>query len=361
MQGYLDPAYPARTPTDFRAVLDRLVVGLRPDSGYSYGAALLPVPPSLATLGNRGFYADRDTRLEAVLARVDADTGHTRTHIIVGDGRRGSPDAANGQFVRMRETAERWIRAGGTFLVGTTLAPFRTVPSDPSGCRADGPNAARQTCPLYAFAFVAPGADEQVPVALAEAFEHVYASPQRQAPPAAVELDAGSAVAGINVNRAWARSAGGIPIVRVGGPSAARRWTTLRLQPSASIAADGTTWAFLRGQAATLRVTARALRAGSAGTPWQPVGPAAPVRASPEGELSVDVTTHGATAPTGLYRVDVVPTGEPSWLATFDAADANDRLRTYGLGRLFEAWRQQARARSADDSAAIARLLFVIN
>lgn len=362
MRGFLDPAYPTRTPTDFRSVLDRLVVGLRPEAGYSYGAAVRPITPSLATFDDQAFYSDRDTQVEEVLARIAADTGHARTHIIVGDARRGSPNAADAQFVRMRDVAERWARAGGAFLVATSMAPFRTVASDPSGCRSDRGDDPRQTCPLYAFAFVAPGADDQVKTALAEAFEHVFAAPQPQAAPAALAVVAAAPTRGVDVNRRWAAAPGGATVVRVSGANPAQQWATLRVQAADSAAADGrVTAALLRGQGTTARVLARPFRAEAAGTPWQPVGGTAPIRGTPNTPLAVDVITRGANAPTGMYRVDFVPTGEPSWLADFDAADARDRLRTYGLGRLFEATRQRARARSADDSAAVVRLLFVIN
>lgn len=362
MRGFLDPAYPTRTPTDFRAVLDRLVVGLHPTAGYSFGSAVRPIAPSLATFDDRAFYTDRDTRVEAVLDTIAADTTHARTHIIVGDGRRGIPSAADGQFVRMRELAERWIGAGGAFLVGTSMAPFRTVAGDPSGCRSDIADDPRQRCPLYAFAFVAPGADDQVRVALAQSFEHVFAARQRAVPPNALTLLVPPHSGGVDVNRRWASARGGAWITRVSGATPAAAWLTLRAQTTDSATADGrTTAAFLRGQGTTVRVLARPFRAEAAGMAWQPVGSAAPIRATPGVPLAVDVITRGLTAPTGLYRIDFMPSGEPSWLGEFDAIDANDRRRTYGLGRLFEASRYWATAHAADDSAAVARLLFVIN
>jgi hypothetical protein len=36
------------------------------------------------------------------------------------------------------------------------------------------------------------------------------------------------------------------------------------------------------------------------------------------------------------FRIELVPAGAPGWLDRFDAASANDALRTYGLGRLFQ-------------------------
>src|SRR5687768_17252282 len=49
MRGFLDPKYPTRVPTDYRAVIDRLVVGLRPARGFSFGNALRSAEPTLAT------------------------------------------------------------------------------------------------------------------------------------------------------------------------------------------------------------------------------------------------------------------------------------------------------------------------
>lgn len=362
MRGFLDPAYPARTPTDYRAVIDKLVVGLRPHAGFSFGAAVRPVEPTLATFGNRDFYSDRDTEVEAVLGRIAADTTGTRTYLVVGDGRRADPNVANGQFVRMRDLADRWTRAGGTFLVGVSMAPFRTVATDPSGCRTNVANAPRQTCPLYAFAFVAPGANDGVRTALAEVFEHVYAWPAPAAAANALVLAPTAARADVQVQRQWQRAADGAPIVRVRGSTPARAWLTLHVQPADSTTPDAAAlMAFVRGEGTTLRVLARPFAGGAARTGWQPVGQAAPIRATPGAPLALDVITRGATAPAGLYRVDLVPTGEPSWLSEFDAADANDRVRTYGLGRLFEAFRQRAAAARASDSAAVARFLLVVN
>lgn len=362
MRGFLDPAYPTHTHTDFRAVLDRLVVGLRPTAGYSFGSAVRPVVPTLATFDDASFYSDHDTQVETVLAMIEADTGRAHTHLIVGDARRGSPNAADGQFVRMRDLAERWVAAGGAFLVGTSMAPFKTVATDPSGCRSEVTNDPRQSCPLYAFAFVAPGADDRVRVAMAEAFEHVFAAPSRAVAPGALALVSPAPRTGVDVNRRWTSAPGGASVVRVGGARPATQWATLHTQPVDSTTADGqTTAAFLRGEGTTLRVLARPFVATAAGMTWQAVGPSAPVRQTPDAALAVDVITRGPNAPTGLYRADFMPNGEPSWLAKFDATDARDRLRTYGLTRLFEARRQWARAHAADDASAVARLLFVIN
>src|SRR4051812_12135348 len=43
IQGFLDPDYPTHIPTDFRSVIDRLVVGVRPVKTYGYGENLTQV------------------------------------------------------------------------------------------------------------------------------------------------------------------------------------------------------------------------------------------------------------------------------------------------------------------------------
>src|SRR5687768_8807049 len=50
MRGFLDPSYPTRVRTDYRSVIDRLVVGLTPSRGFSFGSELRTIEPTLATL-----------------------------------------------------------------------------------------------------------------------------------------------------------------------------------------------------------------------------------------------------------------------------------------------------------------------
>src|SRR5688572_19089223 len=176
MRGFLDPSYPTRIRTDYRSVIDRLVVGLTPSRGFSFGSELRPIEPTLATLGARDFYSDKDTRTEQAFAEIGRDTVRASSHIIVGDGRRGSPTAGDAQYVRMRELADRWIAGGGSFVVATSLAPFKTVATDPSGCRASTvpTTGDLQTCPLYAFGFIAPGDGARIVATLAGVFQHVF-------------------------------------------------------------------------------------------------------------------------------------------------------------------------------------------
>jgi hypothetical protein len=66
------------------------------------------------------------------------------------------------------------------------------------------------------------------------------------------------------------------------------------------------------------------------------------VRPSAEDPFAVRLFTRGSAAPAALYRVDLTPVGEPSWLGEFAAENAGDAHRTFGIERLFEAFRHQA-------------------
>lgn len=365
MRGFLDPEYPTRVATDYRSVIDRVVVGLRPTAGYSFGAAIREIEPTLATLGSRTFYSDRDTRLEDVLTRVGQDTAFSQAYLVIGDGRRGSPDLANGQFVRMRALADRWIGAGGSFLVATSMAPFRTVQSDPSGCRqGEGEDASGQTCPLYAFAFIPPGASLGVASALVPAFEHIFVWPALPVEPDAVTLEADGQRPDVRLERQWQRTSAGTPIVRVRGPQPTQQWLTARVTLRDTTTPEAkAVLASLAGQGTRLILRSRRFAPEAASRSWQQsaTGAATLVRPTPERPLSVDVVTRGAQGTPSAFRVDVVPNGEPSWLSSFDAEDASDRLRTYGIGRLFESFRKRAADQSATDTGAIARFFLVAN
>jgi hypothetical protein len=368
MRGFLDPDFP-RTPTDYRSVLDGLLAVLGPSEGFSFGTEIRPIPPTLATatgLANREFYTDKNTDVEAVLARIAADTLLTRTHIVIGDGRRGAPATALAQFVRMREVAVAWTRAGGTFLAGVTMAPFTPVPSDPSGCRSETAATGPSVCPLYAFAFLPPRKGSAAARAIATLFEHHYAWPLGSPGAARLELAPAGPVSGINYVRRWAWSADSVPIGRFTSSRPATQWLPLvpALRDSSDVTVR-TVGAFVNGQRLRPEIRVRALQNGSAASAWGPVGANAPVRVDSVGgrdgqRSAVAVITGRTTATKGLYRVDFVPSGEPSWLGQFDASDATDRQRTYGLGRLFETFRSDAASASAD-SLSVARFILVVN
>ena len=359
MQGFLDPEYP-RTRTDFRSVLDAIVVGLKPARAYSYGASIKPIDPNLGVVGNKGFYSDLDTKVEDVIAQVARDTDDLETHILIGDGRRGTPDRANGQFVSMRTAADAWIARGGTLLVATSSAPFKTVASDPSGCRRGAEKVGEpQVCPLYAFAFVARGDELRIASAVSEAFEHVFAWPAMTVPSNALLITAPAGSHAVLFERRWQTSADGTPVARAQGQNATNDVlrTEIRVADTASL--TGRTYrALLSGQKNTLSLSSRALSADAMDRDWGAVsGRASPVTTLADTPLSLGIVTRGAGAPRSIVRVDVAPSGVPSWLEQFDAQSASDAVRTYGLGRLFESSRQDA----LRNPVPIARLYVVVN
>lgn len=353
MRGFLDPKYPTRVPTDYRAVIDRLVVGLRPTRGFSFGTALKPADPTLATLGNLTFYSDRDTQTEQVFTEIARDTASAESHIIVTDGRRGSPTAADAQYVRMREQAIRWVERGGTFVVATSLAPFTTVASDPSGCRRSADAGTEpQTCPLYVFGFIAAGDETRITTALAAVFEHVFVWPAPVIPPDALTLIPDDPERrDLRIERRWASAAKGTPIMRVRGDSATNRTLTATIALRDTAAAEARAHAaLLKDQGMRIALYSRALTPAAAAQPWREIeARGALVRAVDAGApgetrsgQAIALVSRGPRGPISMFRVDLVPTGVPLWLDQFDASDASDVVRTYGLGRLFEGFRAQA-------------------
>src|SRR5688500_5322765 len=351
MRGFLDPSYPTRVRTDYRSVIDRLVVGLTPSRGFSFGSELRTIEPTLATLGARDFYSDKDTRTEQALAEIGRDSTRASTHIIVGDGRRGSPTAGDAQYVRMREHADRWIEGGGSFVVATSLAPYKTVPTDPSGCRREAAPAEgeMQTCPLYAFGFVARGDGGRIAATLASVFEHIFIWPSPTIPPADLAVTpAEPNRRDVRVERRWATAAKGTPIVRVRGDSATNRTLTATITVRDTSTAEGRGFAaVLASQEVDIQAYSRAFTPAAATQEWMPVESRGalvrPGTRTEDGALTLDFVTRGARGPVSMYRIDLVPGGTPSWLDRFDAEDASDVVRTYGLGRLFESFRTRAK------------------
>ena len=353
MRGFLDPSYPTRIRTDYRSVIDRLVVGLAPARGFSFGSELRRIEPTLATLGARDFYSDGDTRTEQALAEIARDSARAGSHIIVGDGRRGSPSAGDAQYVRMRELADRWIEGGGSFVVATSLAPFKTVTSDPSGCReARTPPTGDhlQTCPLYAFGFVARGDGARIAATLASVFEHVFTWPSPTIPPADLAvMPADPGRRDVRLERRWASAPKGTPIIRVRGDSATNNTLTATIAIRDTSTAEGRGYAaILASQEVQIQAYTRSFTPAAATQAWVPVETRGalvrPGTRTPNGDLTLDFVTRGARGPVSIYRIDLVPGGTPSWLERFDAEDASDVVRTYGLGRLFESFRTRAQA-----------------
>jgi hypothetical protein len=358
MRGFLDPEYPTRVRTDYRSVLDGFDARLRPSRVFGFGNEVRAAEGSgLGVLGNKEFYSDGNTELEEVFPLVEADTSLASTHVIIGDGRRGDPNAANAQFVRMRGVAERWIARGGTFVVAASHAPFKPVASDPSGCRAPETGAAHETCPLYAFAFVAPGDPGRVTAALAATFENLFVAPLPALPDTGAYL-ASPGTGEITLESGWARGARRAPIARVRGTVATNQPLRARVVVRDTTSPLGrAAQAALRGRRLVPQLSVRALVDDPAAAPWQPSpGTGALLRPTAD-PLAFEFFSRGPEAPRYLYRLELRAAGEPVWLEAYDAERAADARRTYGLGRLFESFR----AADPRAGAPVIRLYAVVN
>lgn len=358
MRGFLDPEYPSRVRTDYRSVLDGFDARLRPSQVFGFGNEVRAAEGGgLGVLGNKDFYADGNTELEEVFPLVDADTGLASTHVVIGDGRRTDPNAANAQFVQMRAVAERWLERGGSFVVAASHAPFKPVESDPSGCRGTTGDADGETCPLYAFAFVAPGDEGRVASALAATFDDLYVTPIAAVAPDGVQL-AGPGASGMTLEPAWTRVGGRTPVARVRGTAATNQ--PLR---AAVVVRDTTsplgraTWAALRGRRLVPQLSVRTLADDPAAAPWQPSPDRGGLLRPTDDPLSYEFFSRGPEAPRYLYRIQLHPAGDPAWLERYDAERAADARRTYGLGRLFESFR----ARDPRAAPPVVRLYAVVN
>lgn len=345
MKGFLDPEYPTRVPTDYRSVLDGFEARLRPKQLFGFGDGVREQKRGgLGVLGSAGFYSDGNTEMEAVLRQVEMDSSRGSTHVIIGDGRRTDPTVADGQFIDMREVAERWTAGGGSFIVAASHAPFKPVKNDSSGCRGSAAEAeaGRETCPLYAFAFVAPGDQGRVTAALAATFADLFVTPLPAIPETGVRL-AGTSRQDIALEPTWETHPQGAPIARVRGPAATNHPLRARIVVGDTTSPLGRgALAALRGRPLVPQVAARALTGDPAASPWQSsTGQGALLRPVKDDPLAIDFFTRGAKAPRVLYRLELRPAGAPAWLDAYDAERAGDTQRTYGLGRLFEVFRGQ--------------------
>lgn len=363
MQGFLDPAYPSRVPTDYRSVIDKALIGIRPREAFSFGSSIRLIDATLGSLGSHDFYSDRDTKTEEVLKQIARDTGFSRAYVIVTDGRRSSPDASLNQYVMLRSLAQKWIASGGSLLVAASMAPFTTVASDPSGCRRAEESAVDQRCPLYAFALVPAGAQRWLVGGLSSAFEHVYTWPAVRVSGREQLLMPPVRQTKVQFERNWGPSVDGAPIVRTRGDAPTTEWTSLQLglADTSSLEAAGVL-AALRGQRLVPVISARRFGEGSLSSWGRISESSALIRPSASDQMSIEVITRGrdTNGQPSLYRVDMMPEGSPAWIDAFDATDRNDRVRTFGLSRLFEAFRQDART-LIPETASVARFFVVAN
>ncbi|HYH79617.1 MAG TPA: hypothetical protein VEX86_07460 [Longimicrobium sp.] len=346
MRGFLDPAYPTRV--DYRSVIDGLQARLAPRRVYGFGSRVRVEPNAgLEVLGNREFYGDHDTEMEEALDSIAADSLRTWSHVVIGDGRRSDPNLAHRQFVRMRELALQWSRGGGIFLVAVSRAPFHVVQGDPSGCHAATAGASRDSarqCPLYAFAFAAPGDGIRIATDLSGLFEHVWGYPLPTAPLGAVALqpDEPDAEPSVGYDPTWLSGPPTVPKLEAAVP-ATRRFR-LDLAAVDTTTPAGRLLGRLLAASPRMELNARPVTADSIATPWaRQDGRSGPVRVGADG-TAVDVFSPGGDdclsvrkgEPCGtLYRIEVRVPGAPAWLSAVEAREAADAERTFGLGRLF--------------------------
>lgn len=354
MRGFLDPSFSAISDANFSSVLDALVVGLSPEKAYGYGARLTPVNVSLAAISNPDFYTESDTRMEEAIARVESDDSIRSSHIVIGDGRRGSPLSALAQYDRLRTAAERWISHGGTFVVAASKAPFVPMTKDPAGCRAVASSEA-QTCPLYAFAFVAPGEEVRLVSTLAAHFQNLFVWPMPAAQASDLSISADSADTNFSFNSRWGTAVDSGSITRVlgrssnlAGPVPAHVMIETN-NPLGRIAS-----AAMHGNGVRLQVYSRSLQGTDEWARAQ--GQGSLLSAVGDSSLSLRVVTHGADAKPMLYRIDLIPDPTPTWLSAYDAVNASGTVRTFGLGKLFEPFKLQSQPPSA-----VGRLFVVAN
>lgn len=361
MRGFLDTAYFARTRTDYRSVLDGFVARVHPARLFGFGSAVEAASGGLRVLGDKDFYTDGNTQMEDVFPLIAGDTALASSHVIIGDGRRTDPDVAIGQYVEMRELAEAWIDRGGTLVVATSDAPFEPVREDPSGCRA-GASTGRKACPLYAFAFVAPGDQGRMTEALAANFEHLFVTPL-PALPDTIRLSPAAPAGGspgLSLTSAWTRAAaGGTRIARVRG-TAVNTSQPLRAEVvmidtvSERMRAMGQA---LGGTGLVSSLAVRRLDENPAAAPWGASTGAGTLLRPTDDALAFEFFSHGPSADPLLYRIELHATGKPAWLGDFDAEQASDARRTFGLGRLFTGFG----ARDALRTPPVARLYVVVN
>jgi len=342
MAGFLDSAF-LQDSTGYREVIDKVLAHFAPDRVYSFGNSVRVATASLGVLGEKPFYSEGNTRLEQAVDSVLADEDATRSHLIVGDGRRTSPSAANGQFTALRQAALEWEDRGGTFMVGATLARFQPVQGDPSGCysAATAPPDAR--CPLYVFAFVAPGDEMAIGRTIARVFEHVFAWPAPAVTTSVVTLRASEAVpTGVTYEHRWMSAPAGSPVARLQSTVAAANQVKLQI----ALEAEDDVRRFHRKMIASQAGDFRAFAAPLASAD-QPRWNRSNVWTQ-RGVDTIQATVYGPGGGRFANRLELSPMGRPRWLSQFAAEGAGDAVRTFGLPILFEAFVAGAAAQARE-------------
>jgi hypothetical protein len=355
MRGFLDPEY-STLAHDFRRVLDTLVLQVSPKRVFGYGANLREISGSLGVLGRPSLYKDGYTRIDQALQSVSADTSLAKSHILLGDGRRSSPEEAREQFTTMVAVANTWIERGGVFVIGVSSAPFRTVAGDPSGCGLSSETDPKeQQCPLYAFSFVTASALSRIGQLMTAAFEHVFVWPVPTAIQSEIVRDTafpfGNGSAGVRFEQRWTMIGARHSVSRYRSDSVMRNYQKFRIQAVGETPIEEKWNRALLEQAPVEiegSVSALAQTKGPRVIAWQTIDfrqPASILQVDNSlGMPFVGVRATGKRGSPSLLRVRVVGTLRPSWLSTFAATGRSDPVRTMGLELLFIGLRPQVGA-----------------
>jgi hypothetical protein len=375
MGGFLDAEYSSEAH-DFRRLLDTLVLRLSPSKVYGYGSELRSLDPSVGSLGKPGLFAERDTRMELVFTKIAEDSLARSTHLILGDARRGTPDAARRQFGEMSAVARGWIEHGGVFVVGVTMAPFHSVPIDPSGCKKiqyprsraneteegkvgkdqelerheasedDEKSRQQQRCPLYLFAFVSAGDRDRVAPLVLAAMEHSFVWPVPQVLPTEIEVaERPNVGAGprAQFEQRWIRLPDQTSVARLRSDSAMRSFVPLRLVAAGTdLQQRAMNDAMLNQARYHLSVDLASLeqiRGGnSVRLDWRPAEgkrDASLVKIDPTQPTNVAARALGGEAKPMLVRLTARHVPSPLWLEDFVASSIRDPVRTGFLDLLF--------------------------
>ena len=355
MAGFLEPSFSGDSAS-YASVIYKVIVALSPQRAYGFGTKVERISTGLGVLSRPSFYTAGNTRLEAAIDSVRRDTAAARSHIIVGDGRRSSKSESETQYDSLRAAAVRWVANGGAFAVAASSAPFQPQPKGKGGCELTGPGAGH--CPLYGFAFIAPGDEARIVAALARGFEHVYVWPLPSAPPASLQLQPKLPTTPLLLHPTWTSAANGTPIARLSAPQHVQQpvCVSITMTTLSSAVTDRAARAALRGQSIIEAVSVRAM--DPAAPPWaQSSGAGALVRPDTDADLGLCLISLGPTGLPYLYRADLIASGVPNWLDAFDAPTFPSDSGTYGLRYLFESFKQQAQI----DKPVVGRLYIVAN
>jgi hypothetical protein len=113
----------------------------------------------------------------------------------------------------------------------------------------------------------------------------------------------------------------------------------------------------LEGQRVNMKLAMKALIPQETSSEWTDPDPATSVVKTDQDRQGLSAISRGAATPRSLIRIDFVPSGEPSWLPLVTATDVNDVIHTYGIDRLFEGFRNQAK----NNPVPMGRLFLVAN